>query len=490
MTLPTDSQNPGEITDPSSRVRDGLRELEHYVAEEQIFCMEEEMYFGLLGTAYRTELNYLKTAYVAIPQSDQCLRTRSPSEYLFSRQYGEVDRTLTGLNALRWIYRNDYNSYTRNQPPETKLTRGTFKTIRNLFQRYTSTQEIMTLITMQMTNDLGKSSALQSLYYGNESDQNHNQVNHDMMMYFVIRNRPELVPSFQYLPSTEQKLVQDLLCVSAEFNPAQLMQAECPPEAMLILQEQDWNSDFMKQALDRKFLELILDLSGALGQTDHEGAKTMTEPVARSLLHALEVSKLVAGFEITLQEAYEQVLEHRLELLRKANWKKTLDIRNSHRDFTKARLLCMGRVDSAQKADFFDMVYDNLPDQIQKDLEWGMRIDHEITRQATYMPSMVAGCKTTEQLTVAFEYLARVLFISQSDLDTLPRDCDGGLIQGPVIVERDVLPIIKPLIKDERFQDRPSSLVNRDTPLPKLQVLKTSSNMQAQPVGDEYVRRR
>lgn len=461
---------------------DDPSELCSHVYAHDIFDLEQKEYISVIYKAYRREIEYLKTAWVAPVKSGPQYRTLPPSDFLFGKRYGEVDRTLTGIYALRWIHHNDYESYTQNQPLETKLSLATFQEMRQLFQKYDRPEDILTLIMMQMTNDLGKSKNLQNLYDQEHPGRMESQVNHDMMMYYVVRDHPELVPSFQRLPVGEQSLVSRLLCVSAEFNPAQLVQSECPPEAMLILQEQDWSFDLAEEELDRKFLELLLDLSGALGQIDHEGAKTMTEPVVRSLLHALKMSKAVARNRLTVAEAYYQVLEQRLDLLKEAGWDGNLDIRHSDRDFAKTRLFCMGRVDTKTKAEFFDQVYENLATQVQRDLEWGLRIDHNIARQATYMPGMIANCNTTEQLTALFHYLSRVLFIKQSDLDEL------GHYDDIVILERDVMWTIGDIVKQQAFKEQPSQYINEETALPKLQVLKRSHNRQSELVGDEWYR--
>lgn len=392
---------------------------------------------------------------------------------------------MTGLNALRWIHQNDHASYTSNQPSSNKLTRKTFEEMRDLFLRYTSTQELLTLIMMQMTNDVGKSTDLRHLYYESNSRDDGFSVNHDMMMYLAVRDRPELVPSFQQLPDAEMKLVQELLCVSAEFNPAQLIQAECPPEVMSILQEQSWTDDTIPAAVDRKFLELFLDLSGALGQIDHEGAMTMTEPVVRSLLHALNISKLVAARRLTTEEAYYEVLEHRLHFLEEIGWTGKLNVRNNDADLAKARIFCMGRVDSIEKANLFEDVIDSLPQDVKDGLAWGLRIDHTIARQATYMPGMIANINTPEQLCALLGYLARVLFISDEDLTNTPRKKDGTLATDLVIVERDVMSIIKPLLKTKDFEERPMNIINDSTPLPPLQILKRSSERHVPLVGDK-----
>lgn len=462
----------------------GLDDLRSSVHAREFLRLDEGDYFQILHRAYSTELEYLKTAYVAPVRSNPRIHSKAPSERLFGQRYGEVDRTMTGLNALRWIHQDDYNSYTSNQRTATKLTLQTFAEMRALFCKYTTSQEILTLIMMQMTNDLGKSTDLQNLYYQHRSGTGDSQVNHDMMMYFAVRDRPDLVPSFQRLPHPEQKLVQKLLCVSAEFNPAQLVQAECPPEVMSILQEHLWSTEEIPEALDRKFLELFLDLSGALGQVDHEGAMTMTEPVVRSLLHALEVSKCVAEGKMTAKKAYYRVLMHRLQILEELGWTGVLDIENDDIDFAKARILCMGRVDNLQKASLFEGVIDNLPVNVKQDLAWGLRIDHNIARQATYMPGMIANIDTPKQLEALLRYLARILYISDADLMDVPRNDDGTLPENLVILERDVMPIIKPLLKEKKFQHDPLSLINDSTPLPPLQILKRSSDRHVPLVGD------
>lgn len=488
----TGRQAPRQISAMPSGVENGLEELQSAISKDDLFDLDEGEYFQILHRAYPAELDYLKTAYVLSVRSSPSMNTRAPSDQIFGHRYGEVDRTVTGLNALRWIYQNDHDSYTQNQPVATKLSQEKFTEMRSLFLNYNQPQEIFTLIMMQMTNDLGKSTGLQSLYHGRPIDEGESEVNHDMMMNLVISNRPDLVPSFLHLPESEKRLVRALTQLSAEFNPAQLIQAECPPEVLNILWELDWNDLIVAQALDRKFLELILDLSGAAGHVHHEGAMTMTQLVVCSLLHALELSKLASAdpHNFSPREVYFQVLEHRLKLLRDVDWTGTLNVRDQH-DFiglAMGRLYCMGRADSIQKIEMIELAVSRLSEGERKDLVWGLRIDHRIQRQATYTPGMIASAKTAEQLEVLLRYLARVLFISDCDLHELPMSDDGAPPTDIVIVERDILPMLQPLIKQAEFMDHPSSVVNDSTPLPKLQVLKRSKDRNyqgTQLVGDQ-----
>lgn len=455
-------------TDPTRSTEQAFEDLHESIKDDSFFTMGRFDVLHVLKRAFYKELGYLKWAYAAACPDPLDLNSSSPSELLFNKRIPEVDRTLTGILALRWLRNDDYVSFTQNQVTAMKLSRDSFGELRSLFDiglnRYTDHQAIFTLIVMQMTNDLGKSSRLEDELQNRLPIGVRLSANHDMVMEQVLQCCDSLIPSFQRLPRQQKALVRKLIRLSAEFNPGQLVQAECPPAALNVLRE--FEIDPIE--LDMKFMELFLDVAGARGHVDHEGAATMTEPTFQGYMEARIQSLNVVEGRLQPEQAYERILQHRLRMLSNAGYRGDFDIR-SPKVAAKARLFCMGRVADATTATLYDDVYEGLPPYIQDRLERGFSLYARPAVQPTYMPAMLSWVRgpsrglREEQLAVLLIYLSRVLDLTE---EALPHDVE--------IVERDVKGILESLVQSDAFRKDPYSIVSDDTELPYMEIAKRS----------------
>ena len=461
LNLPTRS-----ITDLTPYADQAFEVLIRSIRDDSFFSMNRFDVLHVLKRAFQKELDYLKSAYAAACPDPLDLRSSSPSELLFHERIPEVDRTLTGILALRWLRNNDYDSFTQNQVATFKLSRRSFRELRSFFDagldRYTNHEAIFTLIVMQMTNDLGKSSQLADqlrsrLPYGTSPS-----TNHDMVMEQVLQHCDLLIPSIQRLPRRQRALVRRLVRLSADFNPGSLVQAECMPAALEVLQELQIDP----LELDMKFMELLLDVGGARGHVDHEGAATMTEPTFQGYMEARLQSLNVVEGHLQPEQAYERILQHRLRTLADAGYKGDFDT-TSPKVSAKARLFCMGRIADATTAELYDDVYEKLPPYIQDRLERGLSLHARPAVQPTYMPAMLAWVRgpnqalREEQLAALLTYLSRVLDVNEG---SLPQDVE--------IVERDVKGTLEDLIQSDAFRENPFSIVNDNTELPVTEITK------------------
>lgn len=445
-----------------------LRLLFKSVQTGDFFSSSYVKVLRLLHAAFPTELEYLKTAYAAKSFSAPDTSTPSPSQVIFRSKYEEIDRTLTGILALRWIYRNDYESFTRNQSAAFKLSDTSFKELRKFFctktKNFRDHQTVFTVLFLMITNDLGKSASFEADLSVHLPSKIELSQNHDMVMSQALRYRADLVPSFAFLPPNQQRSVRKLIQLSATFNPAQLVQAECPPAAVDTLVE----LRVSPEELDLKFMELYLDVAGARGHVNHEGAMTMIEPVLKSFQKALRVSSRVALREMTAQEAYNTILTERLTLLG-YDW----DVARSRKAYVKARLFCMGRIDTQASAEVVNQAYEFLDPTVQEALEQGLSVYGTVNEpaiQSTYMPAMFESAlrhpKPNTALVPLLRYLSRVLHASKETLERVPNS------RGAVVFERNVLDILEPLMASDEFKQNPAAVINGDVPLPELTVAK------------------
>ena len=456
---------PRSVTDPvpySDKVFDELRAS---IEDGSFFSMDEYQVLHVLKRSFGVELRYLKSAYVA-GWDPADVSTKTPSKQLFERHIPEVDRTLTGILALRWLRNNAYDRFTQNQKAA-KLSYESFQELREFFKTeldgYQNHEAVFTLIVMQMTNDLGKSSELARRLEDTFSPWSTQvSANHDVVMEQVLVQHEVLVPAIYWLPSADKRMVHKLIRLSAGFNPGQLVQAECPPAALSVIQE----LHITPAELNMKFMELFLDVAGARGHVDHNGSMTMIEPVYQGYMRAKLLSLKVAG-GYGFRNAYIDVLKHRLNMLSDAGYHSDTDISEAPEAFAKARLFCMARVANAETAWFIDGIYENLPLQVQHRLEEGLGLVTVPAVLPTYMPGMLAlvkGPNQDEQLAALFIYLSDVLNLTEEDLQHLPADAE--------IVERDIKDILEPLIRSKAFHEDPSSVVNEYTELPRIEIAK------------------
>jgi len=102
------------------------------------------------------ELNWLTGSVNATPEG-VAKSSKSVSEALFGKQHIEFDRTLTGIESLKWVLKGDYEQFTKCQNNAVKLTRENFEHLRKYTQQVLpEPEDIDTMIGYTVINDLGK----------------------------------------------------------------------------------------------------------------------------------------------------------------------------------------------------------------------------------------------------------------------------------------------------------------------------------------------
>ena len=447
----------------------GLSRLKQHLYNNTFFTLPQDEMLKTLGRAFRKELRYLKHAYAIAYPAGLSPSSSSPSRILYpkSEGYPEIDRTLNGILALRWLYLNDYTSFTYNQSSQ-KLSLESFHNLREFFastlENFQNHDALFTLIVMQMTNDLGKSSTL--LADIQAITKTTSETNHDAIMEKVVTATDHLIPSLQTLDLTWQLMVKKLIKLSASYNPAQLIQGECQSVALQIL-----TTGYTEFELNMKFAELFLDLSGAAGHVNHEGAKTMTQPTFQGMMKAREICIEVARGELSTETAYEEMLKFRLVLL---EGYQAIEITDEW--YAIARLLSMGRVATADAADLYVDVFRSLEKSVQQRLITNLVLSKPTSDgkmlhgiQPTYFPSLLALVSGGHDgkfamLKALFTFLADVM---QADLGQISVGTKSFELKDVLIAERDVRHVAR-MVKtgDVGF------LYNNES-MPQVQIAKT-----------------
>jgi hypothetical protein len=377
----------------------------------------------LIRDEFPAELNRLKNAYsfrtTGIPRPS----TESMSQFLYGHDYDEINRTLTGVLALRWIWSDMYTTFIGSQSPSPVVLKPeSFDWMRQIFT--TSLQEpidIYTLVLSMIINDLGKDHNL-ATDYAKLKKIDISKVNHDMILLHAVE--AGMVPALDRLPPQQRAQLITGIKLGAEFNFGQLAQGENAPASLsglLVMRGEE-------RAFEMRFMEQILDLSGASGHEDWTCAKKMIEPIFQSYRNVYDVAKGIISGNVNLRDGYDIILVRKLELLRRAGWEGELDIKKKN-DRALARLFCMGNTNSKDTANIYaEAFHDAIDDETRNALVYGLNVDGSVDEpavQPTYSPAMLGkasnntrnGTKEEKVRAIAtvLGYLARCFDVSDEE---------------------------------------------------------------------------
>src|ERR1700744_4235074 len=102
--------------------------LQETIRLDRFYSLDETAILFQIKDAFEPELDRLKAARAVEGTEQQRAIANgrsdhpSPSQILFGFDYDEVNRTLVGILALRWIHNRDYERFTGPQPSDTRLT--------------------------------------------------------------------------------------------------------------------------------------------------------------------------------------------------------------------------------------------------------------------------------------------------------------------------------------------------------------------------------
>lgn len=247
--------------------------IKNTIMDEDFFAIDEDDALRLIQNEFGEELDRLKRAYSIRDTKRAQTASPSPSVRLFGADYDEVNRTLVGILALRWIHTADYGTFVHGQPAKVRLQQGSFDWICEIFtDGIRNSQDLDTLITSMMINDLGKDPDL-ARDYRTKTGVDISGQNHDAILLRAAE--AGLVPSFSRLPKDQQRDLLLGLRLGAELNFGQLAQAENVPASLSGLIDMRGHP----RAFRVHFMEQLLDFAGAAGHVDHTCALKLIEPV-------------------------------------------------------------------------------------------------------------------------------------------------------------------------------------------------------------------
>ncbi|KAI1757638.1 hypothetical protein F4782DRAFT_136399 [Xylaria castorea] len=430
---------------------------------------DEGKILRLVQERFPQELERLKRAY-SIPNPDATPpSTASPSQILYGSQFNEVNRTLVGLIALRWIYNDQYNIFRGTQSDPVALTRESFNWMRQVFKAgLNSDDDLTALITSIVVNDLGKDPQL-ATDYRTKTGEDISAQNHDLILLKAVE--AGLVPSLDGLPADDRADILRGMKLGAEFNFGQLGQAENIPVCLTALLELRGHS----RAFELRFMEQLLDIAGASGHEDWTCAKKFLQSTFDTYRNVYDAAQAVISGSMGLRDAYDLILVRRGHMLREKGFRH-LDIANAD-DRALMRLLCMGGVASLSAAQLYDSVWVDLEAETKASLIADLNVDGSVDQPAvlpTYAPALltkgvdVGGPGSTDEkqkrLRSLLRYLGRVLKSTGTQVD-------GSV----VVIERNLLTVVQDIVGSEDFRVNPTILEVKE--VPESVVAQTSRNV-------------
>ncbi|KAE8155648.1 hypothetical protein BDV40DRAFT_310830 [Aspergillus tamarii] len=346
----------------------------------------DEKAVRLLYEQFKPEINRLKRADEHpekannSPRGSLTAECLTPSSLLFQEELCQVNRTVVGFLALKWLSENNYGIFTRHQS-ESKLSQDTFERLRNMVRdSLKGADDILALIVLLVLSDMGKDPELKSEMKNCDLG----NANHDHVLWRAIESGvfSELLG---LLPQDKREDVGLGVEMGATVNIPQLIQGECVPGSLLGIFQ------WPERAFKLKYLEVILDVGGAAGHVDARGALCMTQPVCQSFLDTFPLLHAVVDGTNSVNAAYNGVLLLRVEILAAAGFRH-LSVTNPD-DRALVRLCAMGRVADQRSAQLFEQAFNELPDDIKHQLTSGLNVDGDGNVVAVilyYIPAMFA----------------------------------------------------------------------------------------------------
>lgn len=432
------------------------------VGRARFFALTDLDAVNLFGATFAPELSSLKNAAPTVESSP--IKTTGefgpfPSQLLFQKDYAEVNRTLVGMLALKWLVSGDYEAFTGQQAPAAQLHQDSFRQLRQLFMGGLDTEEdVYALFVATVVNDLGKDPQLSARVADLLKDYS-SKANHDLVVYIAAKH--DMLPLINEAKDTPsyEKLMQGLL-FGSEVNIAQLAQAESAPGTLKHVKNIMAGLD---HAFTLKFMELILDVAGADGHHDARSAKPMIEPVFQGYMVARQALIDIIQDKCSVREGYDQVLTHRANLLKKEGYMAISVQVPSERALL--RLLTMSRTTSKKQALWIDQAFRCLTQYERSAIVDGLNVDGTDDGVAIvpyYMPALFSETfKTTRNspTTIRIAVLSSLMrFLRRILAGTRPvPGAKGEVIECSVAFAQDV-------VKSKAFREDPTVLDRLDIP--------------------------
>ena len=322
----------------SERSEAGTDLSERKWQDAEFFTMTDVQSIRLFDSAFRPELKMLANASPTVESTPitahanvklETEERQSPSQLLFDGDsYAEVDRTLVGMLALKWLIAQNVESFTGKKLKQGESPPDYFQTLRKLFmENLRNEKDVYALLVSTVVNDLGKDPELpkqvqpilRKMGYTSEP-------NHDLVAYIAAKeNKLELINEARGTPY--RGILLRGLQFGSEINIAQLAQGENVPgnlRNVKLIMAAIKNIQDREHQFALKFMEIVLDVAGASGHINAHNAKSMNSPVFQGFLVSRKALRKIIRKNYGARDAYDKVLLYRSKLLYRAGFRSEL----------------------------------------------------------------------------------------------------------------------------------------------------------------------
>ena len=224
------------------------------------------------------ELYWLTNDVNATPEGKSSNNTDSISKFLFGKKHIEFDRTMAGIQCLKYVLNNDYESFTQCQNDEIKLTPDNFEELRNYTLSVLKTPEdVDAMLAYTVINDLGK---IKNFVSDVEGQAGIKAKDHDEALLIGLKYMPKKIPSFNRLSQKYQKEILNAL--EADFNLGQFVFAECLEGNLTKFK------NVTPESKQLYIVHLLYDVAGVAGHINPKGSLVMTNPVYNSYMQGID----------------------------------------------------------------------------------------------------------------------------------------------------------------------------------------------------------
>jgi hypothetical protein len=437
----------------------GTSNLYNAIRDESFWKLPEDDVITLIRDEFPEELNRLKNAYSVKASGITRPDKPSISERLYDgHNYDEINRTLLGVLVLRWVVEGQYEDMVRTQKPDLALSRESFKWLHDLFwDKLQTPDDAYALVLSMIINDLGKDPNLASDYAKRKGEDISN-VNHDMILLCAVD--AGMIPALTKLTDFHRDVLMDGIRLGSELNFGQLAQGENAPASLIGLEDMRGKD----RSFQFRFMEQVLDVSGAKGHEDWTSARVMIEPVFQSYRNVYDVASGIIAGTYTLREGFDLILTRKIELLQRAGYTKLFDVHKPE-DRAMLRVFCLGNTNSPANAEVHRVAFFDLLSEADREvLVHGLNVDgseQEPAIQPTYAPAMLSKAagntpngtpaEKSRAIAAMLRYLAKVFRRART------------ISEGVTVVEREVR-IVDDVVSSEEFKLDPDIVVHEPVP--------------------------
>jgi hypothetical protein len=415
---------------------------------DTLFDRSDEELIHFVRKEFAQEFDRLRRACSIRDGPRTPLNTPSPSSILYHKDHDEVNRTFVGILALRWLHTGQYETFIGSQSSECQLTRASFDWIRQFYtETITDANELFTLITSVIINNLGKDPQLASDCRA-ETRNDISALNHVAIL--LVACKAGLVPSLAQLPDQNRDDVLRAIEVGTTFSFGQFAQTENAPACLSSLRRLKDNY----RCFRLRVMEQLLEVAGAAGHVDWTCAKKLTQPVFESYRDVYDACEGVIAGTMSVRSAYDLVLIRRGVSLRQKDVR-LFNVEKNPDDRALMRLFCMGNVTTNEKALLYEDAWRALEDPVRESLRNALNLDGkrgEPAVQPTYMSALLDRMQDVSYLVCSLRYLAQVM--NARDI------ADASAL----VIERSVYEVLEQVVDSEEFQKDPTFLEKVDVP--------------------------